>query len=66
MLKVLLPNEDRAEDTENAEGTIVSEDHEESSSETGGAGRRVVRENSVSTEEQRKDPVILKQVQKSG
>ena len=55
-----------AEDTGNAEGTIVSEDREESSSETGGARRRVTRENSVSTEEQREDPVASKQVQKSG
>ena len=59
-------NEDRAEDTGNAEDTIVSEDCEEPSSETGGVRRRVVRENSVSTEEQREDPVVSKQVQKSG
>ena len=35
-------NEDHAEDTENAEGTIVSEDREESSSETDGTRRKVV------------------------
>ena len=55
-----------AEDTGNAEGTIVSEDCEVSASETGGARRRVIRENSISTKEQRGDPAVLKQVQKSG
>ena len=54
-----------AEDTGNAEGSIVSEDCEESSSKTGGARRRLVRENCVSTEEQREDPVVSKQVQKN-
>ena len=58
-------NEGLAEDTGTAESTIVSEDHEESSSETGGAKRRVVRKDSVSTEEQRVDPVVSKQVQMS-
>ena len=55
-----------AEDTGNAESTIVNEDCEVSASKTDGAGRRVVRENSVSTKEQRGDPAVLKQVQKSG
>ena len=55
-----------AEDTGNAEGTIVNEDREESSSETCGARRSVVRESSISTEEKRGDPVVSKQVQKSG
>ena len=55
-----------AEDTGNAEGTIVNEDREESSSKTGGARKKekIVRENSVSTEEQREDPVVSKQVQR--
>ena len=55
-----------AEDTGNADGTNVNEDREESSSETGGARRRVVRESSISTEEKRGDPVVSKQVRKSG
>ena len=55
-----------AEDTGNAEGTIVNEDSEESASKTGGARRRVIRKNNISTEEQRGDPAVLKQVQKSG
>ena len=62
-------NEDgvlNAEDTGNAEGTIVNEDHEESASKTGGASRRVVKENSIFTKEQRGDPAVLRQVQKSG
>ena len=55
-----------AEGTGTAEGTFASEDHEESSSETGGTRKRVIRENSASTEEQREDLVVSKQVQKSG
>ena len=55
-----------AEDTGNTEGTIVNDNREESASETGGVRRRLVRENSISTEEQRGDPAVSKQVQKSG
>ena len=55
-----------AEFTGNTEGTIVNENCEEAASETGGARRRVVREDSTSTEEQRRDLAVSKQVQKRG
>ena len=51
-----------AEDTGNTEGIIVNKDCEKSASKTGGARRRVVRENSISTEEQRGDSAVSKQV----
>ena len=49
-----------AEDTGNAEGTIVNEDCEQSARKTDGARKRVVSENSISTEEQRGDPAVWK------